>query len=239
MSDLMSDPNNQLKWSQILVWPLITVVLLWSVFIVDHYFNLGFMYFGIYPQKLNGLIGILLSPFIHGDWAHLISNSSPILFLGILMAAFYRRVAITAIFIITLSTGILVWIFGRESYHIGASGVVYGLVSFIFWTGFLKKNPRSVVLSLIIIIMYSGLSEGLFPSEAVRISWESHLFGAFSGLWVAFVLKNVKEADEVETISPWENDNSERPYFLPRDSFRKTKLERYYESLYNDGSTDV
>jgi membrane associated rhomboid family serine protease len=234
----MQEPNPSSEWRSILFWPVVWVLLLWVIFILDQHFALGLMYYGIYPQKAHGLWGILFAPFIHGDWAHLISNSSPILFLGILMAAFYRRVALTAIVIITLSTGILVWIFGRESYHIGASGVVYGLVSFIFWTGIFKKHPKTIVLSLIIIIMYSGLSEGFFPSEVVRISWESHLFGAFSGLWVAFVLKNVKEADEKEVSSPWEKEESERPYFLPRDAFEKTKLQRYYESLYNEGNPE-
>jgi membrane associated rhomboid family serine protease len=228
----MEDTERPYSLSSILKYPLMLLVLLWVVFIADKYLNLGLMYYGIYPRRGDGITGILTAPFIHGDWSHLIANSSPMLVLTAIMVSFYKRVALTAFIVILISTGLLVWLFGRESYHIGASGVVYGLVSFIFWTGIFRKNPKSIVLSLIIIILYSGMSEGLFPSEIVRISWESHLFGAFSGLWVAFILKNVKEDDESPEASPWESDQTDRPYFLPRDAFEKTKIERYYENLY-------
>lgn len=232
----MENDTSKVSLLKLFRFPLILVCLLWIIFIADKYMNLGLMYFGIYPRRADGLTGILTSPFIHGDWGHLISNSSPVLVLTAIMTIFYRKVAFVAYVVIAISTGMLVWIFGRESYHIGASGVVYGLVAFVFFSGIFRKNIRSVVLSLIIIILYSGMSEGLFPSEVVRISWESHLFGAFSGLWVAFVLKNVKEADETETKPSWEFEENERPYFLPRDAFEKTRMERYYDALYKSGS---
>jgi membrane associated rhomboid family serine protease len=212
-------------------FPILLVILLWIIFIADHFFNLGLMYYGIYPRKWDSIGGIFTAPFIHGGWSHLISNSSPVLFLTIIMTIFYRKVTVAAFLIILVGSGLLVWLFGRESYHIGASGVVYGLVAFVFWAGVFRKNMKSVVLALVILIMYSGLFENLFPSEKTNISWESHLFGAFMGLFTAFLLKNVKEDDEEEQPNPWENDFTHKELFLPRDAFEKTKTERYYEYL--------
>ena len=143
---------------------------------------------------------------------------------------FYKRVAIPTIFIITIFTGFTVWLFARESYHVGASGVVYGLVSFLFWTGVFRRNLKSIVLSLVVLTVYGGYFHGIVPSKE-GVSFESHLFGALVGIFTAFLFKNTKELDEAEEESPWEEADEERQYYFPRDLFEKTKMQRYLDSL--------
>lgn len=193
---------------------------------LDSIFNLHLTLLGIYPRQISGLPGIILAPFIHSTWAHLLSNTSPILVLTSIMTIFYPRVATQAYLLIMVGTGLLVWLFGRDSYHIGASGMVYGLVSYVFWTGVFRKNIKSIILGLIIIILYSGMFASMFPNVEKNISWESHMFGAIMGLVTAFILKNNIETDEIKQ-DPWANDSSPRQYFLPRDAFLMTKRERY------------
>lgn len=210
------------------------VLFLWAVEIVEIIFDKNFMYYGIYPREFGSLPYIFTAPFIHSDWNHLFNNSAPTLVLMSIMAIFYPRVANMAYILILTGTGFLVWLLARgHSYHIGASGVVYGLVSFVFWTGVFRKNLKSVILALIMIILYSGMSENLFPSAEKNISWESHLFGAIMGLITAFIFKNVIEADEEKKDNPWD-DGSPKDYFLPRDVFEKTKRERELEAYLNE-----
>lgn len=214
-------------------FPLAVLLLLWMVEIIEVAFGLNFMYYGIYPRDVGSIAGIITAPFIHSDWNHLFSNSTPILVLMSVMTLFYPRVTVISYLFILIGTGLLVWMFARGySYHIGASGVVYGLVSFVFWTGVFRKNIKSVILALIMVIMYSGLFQNLFPGEEVKISWESHSAGAIMGLLTAFIFKNVKEPDEIEQPVVWEN--TEEEYFLERDVFEKTKLQRYWEAIERD-----
>ncbi|MBC7885296.1 MAG: rhomboid family intramembrane serine protease [Saprospiraceae bacterium] len=209
-------------------YPLFLIALLWIIEAGDYFLHLDLKNLGIYPRELSGLPGIITAPFIHSNWSHLVSNTSPILVLTSIMAVFYRKVAFYAYFSIMVGTGLLVWLFARESYHIGASGMVYGLVSFVFWTGVFKKNIKSIILGLIIVTLYSGLFTNMFPNAEIHISWESHMFGGIIGLVTAFIYKNVIEDDEKEYyVSPWADDNNSLQSFLPADTFEKTKKQRY------------
>ncbi len=125
---------------------------------------------------------------------------------------------------IYLLTGFSVWLFGRSVYHIGASGVVYGLVSFIFWSGIFRRNIKSIVLALIVTILYSGYLQGIVPFQE-GISWESHLLGGIVGIIVAFLFKGIIEQDE-EQPDPWANESTDQEYYLARDTFEMTKEER-------------
>lgn len=214
-------------------YPIFFLLLLWAIEAVDTIFNLGLSVLGIYPRQWSGLPGILTSPLIHSTWGHLASNSLPIITLTTILVLFYRKVANQAMIMIWLGTGMMVWLFARPSYHIGASGLVYGLIGFIFFTGIFKKNIKSIVLSLIVLTLYSGSVESMFPNAGNNISWESHLFGAMVGLVISFVLRSVVEDDEKQYFQPpsWANDPQIKQFFLPRDAFEKTKQQRYYEYL--------
>ncbi|KXK40871.1 MAG: rhomboid family intramembrane serine protease [Saprospiraceae bacterium] len=212
-------------------FPLLLLLTLWVIRVADVAFGLGLTLYGIYPRDTSSFLHIFTAPFIHASWGHLASNSIPMLVLTTILVIFYRKVAFHAFFSVMVGSGLLVWLFARPSYHVGASGIVYGLISFIFWTGVFKKNKKSIILSAIILILYSGSVEGIFPNVQPNISWESHLFGALVGIVVAFVLKNVVELDEEKADPEWVTETQDRHYFLPRDAFEKTRLQRYYEFM--------
>lgn len=213
-------------------YPLMLVFLLIFLEIFDSFSGSYLHRWGNFPRELSGIPGIVTSHFIHSTWGHLASNSLPILVLTSILVLFYPKVAGQSFVTILLGTGIMVWLFARPSYHIGASGMVYGLISFIFWLGLFKRNTKSIVLSLIVLIVYSGSAQGLFPSEE-GVSWESHLFGALIGWVVAFIFRGVVEEDEKALYSPpsWANEPNILNYFLPRDVFEKTKKQRHEEYL--------
>ena len=215
---------------QQLLFPTCVVVMMWLVKIFEVVNGSKLTRWGIFPRDWDGVVGIIAAPFIHSDWQHLMSNSLPMFMLIGIVMVFYKRVAIPSILIITIFTGFTVWLFARESYHVGASGVVYGLVAFLAWTGVFRRNLKSIILSLAILVMYGGYFHGIVPTKE-GVSWESHLFGGLVGIFTAFLFKNVKEEDETERPDPWADERGKEEYFLPRDTFEMTKQERYLQSL--------
>ena len=214
---------------QSIKFPLQFVGVLWAVHLVQVLLMLDLGYLGLFPRTLFGLRGVVLSPLLHADWQHLISNSAPLLVLGSIIMIFYRRVAWRSMLMIYLLTGLAVWLFGRTVFHIGASGVVYGLLSFVFWSGIFRRNVKSIVLALIVLFLYSGFFYGILPTQE-GISWESHLLGAVIGIFTAYWYKEEIEQGENDRYVPsWEldpPDETEAPYFLDRDVFDLTKIER-------------
>ncbi len=151
--------------------------------------DLGFL--GIYPLNLRGAVGILTAPMIHGNFNHLLSNTVPLLALGGTLYFFYPSVASRVFLQSYFFTNILVWVFGRPFYHIGASGVVYALASFLVLYGFFHRNFKTVIISLIVVVVYGGLVFGVLPINQ-SISWESHLMGALVGGVSAYLLSRTK-----------------------------------------------
>ncbi len=172
-----------------LVYPLGFVLLIWTIKAVQLVFDLEFYRLGIYPQSLEGLKGIVFSPFIHGSSSHLASNSLPLLILGTGLFYFYRTVAFRVVLWSVLITGFWVWIIGRPSYHIGASGILYSLASFLFVSGMIRRHPRLMALSLLVSFLYGSMVWGVFPIRD-GMSWESHLMGAISGIVLALFFRS-------------------------------------------------
>ncbi len=172
-----------------LIYPVIFVIVLWIVHVVAHALDAEIYRWGILPQDAAGLRGIFFSPFIHGSFSHLASNSLPLLVLGSALFYFYREVAFQVVAGSILITGVWVWVIARESYHIGASGVVYSLAAFLFVSGILRRHPRLMALSLIVAFLYGGLVWGIFPIKD-QVSWESHLMGLLAGVILAVFYKN-------------------------------------------------
>lgn len=173
----------------VILIPFLSVLALWVVFWVGIRFNINLEAYGIYPRTFEGLRGILFSPFIHGNLEHLYNNSIPLLILIGALRFFYRDQTFSVLSYGALLTGLLTWIIGRESYHIGASGLVYLLVSFIFFKGLRTKYYRLVALSLMVISVYGGLIWYVFPHVKEGISWEGHLAGLISGFAFAVSIK--------------------------------------------------
>lgn len=178
-----------------------------------------YQYGGLYPRTTFGLKGVIMSPWLHGSWGHLMSNSAPLLVLLLMILFFYRKVSNQAIFLIYILTGLAVWVFGRPVFHIGASGVVYGLVSFVFWSGLFIKNVRSVVLALIVAVLYSGMFLGILPNEE-GISWESHLIGGIVGILVAYFLRKKMKRLHNERKRVF-HDEEPPKYYFDRDTFNR------------------
>ncbi len=164
------------------------VLLLWVIKSIEWANKIDLGTYGILPRTFRGSIGIITGPLIHGDVYHLVSNSIPLIILGLGLFYFYHRIAFEVFVWLYLASGFWVWIIGREAYHIGASGVVYGLMMFLFWGGILRRNTRSLAISLIVFFLYGSMIYGLFPVDDT-ISWESHLMGSVAGIFLAFYFR--------------------------------------------------
>lgn len=190
-----------------LIFPVIWVAVMWGVHLLAHFTDSIFSKYGVYPRTISGLKGVLFSPFIHGDWSHLINNTYPMLFLGTALFMFYRRVAFKVLLFGTILTGLWVWAGARESFHIGASGVVYVLAAFVFFSGVFTRNKRMMGLSLITVFIYGSMVWGVFPLKD-GVSWESHLFGGIAGLLLAFIYR--QEGPKKKKYS-WDFDGDHSP----------------------------
>lgn len=199
----------------VILLPLFFVLTLWLVFWYELQFQHSLSHFGIYPREVFGLKGILFSPFLHGDIEHLANNSIALLVLLPILRFFYKEQSFVVLFLGILFSGLGTWLLGRPSYHIGASGLIYALVSFIFFKGIFTKYYRLVALSFIIVILYGGSVWYMFPNVKEGISWEGHLAGFIVGLALALVLKTPQFSKPI--FYEWE-----KPDFNPElDPFMK------------------
>jgi len=183
---------------------------LWAVELAERLLGLELATYGIYPRSLRGLLGILTAPFIHGSIAHLASNTPPLIILGTAMLYGYPRSARIALPVLFLGTGLGVWLFGRESYHIGASGLTFGMMFFVFAIGVVRWDRRAIALSLIVFFLYGGMVWGVLPGDP-SISYESHLAGALLGVTLAVLLRRLDPEPTPKRYS-WEDetDGAER-----------------------------
>ena len=198
--------NDKKKFITSLIFPVGFVSLLWIVKLSEIIFNLNFTTLGIFPGSVKGLPGILLAPLIHANIKHLFSNSLPILFLGSGIIYFYRNSSYKVITIIYIGTGILVWIFARQAYHIGASGLIYGFVTFLFFSGLIRRDTRAIALALLVTFLYGSLIWGVLPLDNA-VSWESHLFGSVLGIFCAFLFKSSDPALKYDWEYEDDNEN--------------------------------
>lgn len=215
--------KKRLKFS--LIPPVFFLLIMWVVKILEYSLDNNWFIYGIFPLKVKNLTGILFSPFLHGDFDHLISNSIPFLFLGTALFYFYREFAYKVFFFIYLLSGFWVWLAAREVYHIGASGMVYGLASFLFFSGLIHKNRALASLSLIIVFLYGSMIWGVLPIFE-GMSWESHLFGAVTGLILSLGFARKQTfIDPIETETFDELDEFSEPSISDDDY---TKIHYFY-----------
>ncbi len=186
--------------------PLTFPLTIWIIHLVSYIFNFYPYKLGIFPRKAEGLIGIFTSPLIHSDFSHLISNSFPLVLMGFGIFYFYPKSAYKVFAFVYFCTGLLVWLFARAVYHVGASGIVYAFVSYFFFNGLFRRDTKSVTLSLIVVFLYGGLVWGVLPGLE-GISWESHLFGAISGIIAAYLFR---KSDPIKHYE-WEDEESDVP----------------------------
>ena len=182
-------------------------LLLWAVKLAEYFGGLDYTQFGIYPRRASGLAGVLFSPFIHGSFAHLFANTTPIIVIGTMLLYGYPRAAKVLLPIVYLGSGVAVWMFAREAYHIGASGFAFGMLFFVLTVGILRWDRRAIALSLVVFFLYGGMIWGVLP-VAREVSFESHLSGALIGVVMAFLLRH-RDPEPPRKQYSWEREEAE------------------------------
>ncbi len=178
-----------LRKYSIFILPASFILVLFVVEWIEHTYGMRFAKYGVLPRSLEGLKGVLLSPFIHSDWKHLTNNALPLFVLTSTLGFFYKGIAKEVFLWSWLMSGLWLWAIGRPSFHIGASGLLYALASFLFFSGFIRKHTKLMSISMFVVFLYGGMLWGIFPMKK-HISWEGHLSGALAGLILAYWFKD-------------------------------------------------
>lgn len=213
--------------------PTLFLIIIWLFKLTELTFDTNFIKLGMYPRHVKGLIGILTSPLIHANFGHLIGNSTSFLILATTLFFFYRKMAFRIFVLNYFLSGIFLWFGGREAWHIGASGIIYGLAAFLLFSGLFRKDIRLLTISLIVIFLYGSLFWGLFPLDE-KISWEGHLMGATSGTILSFIFQKYgpprnkfEWEDEPDEELP-ENGNDQDESTNPKEDKNQDPIEIIY-----------
>lgn len=191
-----------------LVFPGFFLFLLWAVKFFEISMELSLQEGGVYPRKWSGLKGILFSPLIHGDWKHLVDNSGPVFFLSLALFYFYRDIAYRIWLLIYFMGGILLWGIGRQAFHIGASGLIYGLAAFLFFSGVIRRVRSLMAISLLVVFWYGSMVWGLLPFD-FKVSFEAHITGAVAGAVLAVVYRDQGPEPEHSSLEEEEEEGEE------------------------------
>jgi len=193
---------------------LVFIGILWAIFIFDAAFGLRLGRFGLRPGSIPGLTGIFTAPLLHGSFEHILSNTLP-MFISLTATLYlYPKSAMRVIPLIWLGSGMLAWFIGRPTLHIGASGLVYGLLAYVFVSGIIRSDMRSVSVSLLVGFLYGSMIWGVLPIRA-HMSWEMHLTGALFGVLLAFIFRNW---DRTPLVSyDWEHDDTVPEWYPESD----------------------
>ena len=201
-----------------LFFPAFFILVLWEIWALGESLAANWNYMGIYPRDINGLWGIFTSPFIHADAKHLFSNSVPLLVLSWCLFYFYKDLGYGVFPILWVLSGIFTWVLGRDSWHIGASGLTYSLAFFLFFSGVFRQYIPLMAVSLLVAFLYGSIVWAMFPVTEIvdpSISWEGHLSGAISGLFCAVIFrKRGPQKPEPELEEEEEDDEESEPQFL-------------------------
>ena len=217
--------EKQLKLTKsIFLIPIAYVLIIWIIYGIEIAFGYNFNKYGVYPRNLMGFRGVFLTHFIHSNTNHLFNNSIPLFVLLSSLFYFYKEVAYKVLFFGGFFAGFITWMIARESYHIGASGIVYVLFSFVFFSGIIKKHYRLVALSLIVIFLYGSMIWYILPIKD-GISWEGDLSGLLVGLFFSILLRNKGIVKEVHQFTETDFDL----LFDENGNFAPPKIEKRVE----------
>lgn len=189
-------------------FPIFFMLVIWIIKFSETILDINLANYGILPGTVSGLKGIFTSPLIHGSYEHLIANSGPLFVLSLGLFYFYNKIAYRVYFLIYIITGIWVWFGAREAYHIGASGIIYGLAAFIGLSGIIRKNIQLTAISLLVVFLYGGMVWGVLPIDP-KISWEGHLSGMTAGIVLAIYFRNYGPPSDYKKWRDEEEDDDE------------------------------
>lgn len=211
MDNQSNDLENKKISHTIFIFPIFMILIISLIKFIEVKTHTNFAFLGVFPKNIEGLPGVILSPFIHGSEKHLFNNILPLFFLLSAMIHFYDKLSYLIYIIIHITTGLLLWFIGREVYHIGASGVVYGLASFMFFSGLFRRNTQLLAFSLLITFLYGSMVWGIFPETVKKgVSWEGHLSGAIVGFIVAIIF--IKKGPQRKKYDWDEDDTQDEEY---------------------------
>ena len=182
-----------MKISQNLRIAFAAIGILWLVYVINLVLPVDLRRYGLQPQQLDSLAGIVFTPFLHVDLRHLIANSGILFVLLSVSLSFSRKLTFRALWIIVLVGGGLVWLAGNgDAIHVGASGVIFGLIGFLMCLGLFRRDWKALIISLVIFLLYGGILQSLFI-YVPGISWTGHLFGFISGVLAAWWTRAVRK----------------------------------------------
>lgn len=191
-----------------MILPLFLIFILYILKVLEVGMGWEFVQLGVFPLEKKGLFGIFAHPLIHSGFSHLLANTLPLFFLSWCLFYFYRSIAPLIFFILWIGCGALTFVIGKPGWHIGASGVIYGLAFFLFFSGLLRRYIPLISISLLVTFIYGGLVWQMFPFfTPATTSWEGHLSGAITGTLCAFAFMHygpqkpevfTEEEEEVE-----------------------------------------
>jgi len=214
-------------------FPILLVATLWTVKIIEQITDQSFAEYGLQPRKVEGLLGIVGAVFLHADWKHLFNNSIPLLILGSSLFYFYKEVAWKVIIWVVIMGGLWTWISARESVHIGASGLLYGLFSFLLFSGFIRRNKQLLSISFLVAFLYGSLVWGLLPID-YRVSWESHLWGFIAGIVLAIYYRKIGMQMEKHVWNEEEEEILENLDYWKKEGDKKRKVNYIFKEKEKD-----
>lgn len=216
--DVADSPRARAAFRLAVRLTLAFVALLWALLALDGLLGLDATPFGVRPRSVEGLAGILFAPLFHAGFEHLLQNTPPLVILGIAMLYLYPQASRAVLPAIWLGPGLAVWLFARGGVHLGASGLVYGLIAYVLTAGLIRRDRRALAAALAVAMLYGAAVWGVLPIRA-RTSWETHLAAALIGLALAFALRR---RDPVPTVRyDWE-DRDEVIDLDPIEEHRRT-----------------
>lgn len=213
--DFTSSPNAQRNFKLAIKISLFFVGFLWLILILDTVLGLGLNRFGLRPKHIEGLLGVFTAPLLHGNAEHLFSNTLPLIVSLVTILYLYPRSSLRVIPIIWMGSGLLAWMIGRPSLHFGASGFVYGLLAYVFISGILRLDMRSVAVSVMVWFLYGSMIWGVLPIRP-HMSWELHLSGAILGVALAIIYRRW-DITPVKRYA-WEDDDSVPEWFPQQEA---------------------
>lgn len=200
-----------------LIVPFILVVLIILSFVLEKGMDWDFHKAGIFPRKPESLSGIFGVIFVHADWNHLLNNMLSLFILTTALYYFYSPIATRILFLSWILSGLILWIIGRDNWHIGASGLIYALAFFLFTSGILRRHGPLIAISLIVVFLYGSMIWYIFPIEYEKsISWEGHLSGLIVGVLLAVIYRK-KGPQKPEKVWDDEEDDDEENEFSPQE----------------------
>ncbi len=165
--------------------------------------------YGVFPRRLDGLGGVLWAPLIHGSWTHLIGNAAALVVLATTLLYGYPRSARIVLPTVWIAPGLAVWLFARPAWHIGASGIAFGLLFFVFTIGVLRWDRRAIALAMVVSFLYGSMVWGILPHDP-SVSFETHLAGAITGVALAFALR-WRDPPPPRRRYSWEDEEDDAP----------------------------